>query len=231
MSVPGTARVRLMLRRDGALGAARRILKRAVGYVALSEDHRWFVLDVEAERPHPPMPAGLTLTRARSSDRSLLEQLTTVVAREARARIDAGNDLWLVLEGERMLVNMWVFRGHTPAIAAPGGTLALPADTVCLEDVEAVAAARGKGIAPAAYAAIADSLAVEGKRWIVNKTTPENDAARRAVEKAGFVEVAQMHFRRRGRRSRTWLELVDGPRSGFFAERIGPGLTPRERAR
>jgi L-amino acid N-acyltransferase YncA len=95
---------------------------------------------------------------------------------------------------------------------------------VCLEDVEAVPAARGKGIAPAAYAAIADAVAAEGKRWIVNKTKVDNASAQRAAEKAGFEAVALMHFRRRGRRSRTWLEPCDGQRASFFAEHVGPGL-------
>jgi GNAT superfamily N-acetyltransferase len=225
MSIPGVDRARLTLRRNGALGTARRIAKRAGGYAVLSEDHVWFVLDAGAERPRPRIAPGLTLMRPGSSDLPLLEQLTTVVPREARARIDAGNDLWLVLEDDRMLLNMWVFRGQTPAVAASGGLLPLPSDTVCLEDVEAVPAARGKGIAPAAYAAIADAVAAEGKRWIVNKTTVENKSAQRAVKKAGFEAVAQMHFRRRGRRSRTWLELFDGPGASFFAERVGPGLT------
>jgi GNAT superfamily N-acetyltransferase len=225
VSIPGVDRARLMLRRDGALGAARRVARRAGSYAALSEDHLWFVLDADAQRPRPPLAPGLTLIRPASSDLQLLEQLTTVVPRTARARIDAGNDLWLVLEGDRMLLNMWVFRDRTPTIAVPGGLLALPSDTVCLEDVEAVPAARGKGIAPAAYAAIADAMLAEGKRWIVNKTTVENESAQRAVQKAGFEAVAQMHFRRRGRRSRTWLELLDGPGASFFAECVGPGLT------
>lgn len=213
-----------MLRRDGARGALRRVAKRAGSYIVLSEDHVWFVLDAGAERPKPRLAPELTLMRPGSSDLPLLKQLTTVHPREARARIDAGNDLWLVLEGDRLLLNMWIFRGQTPAIAAPCGQLPLPSDTVCLEDVEAIPAARGKGIAPAAYAAIADAVSAEGKRWIVSKTTVDNASAQRATEKAGFEAVALMHFRRIGPRSRTWLEPFDGPRASFFAERVGPGL-------
>ncbi len=191
----------------------------------LAEDHVWFLLDVTAERPRPPLPAGLTLMRPARSDLALLRQLTTVIPAVARERIDAGNDLWLVLDGDRMLLNMWVFRGSTPAIAAPHGRLRLPPETVCLEDVEAVAAARGRGIAPAAYAAVADSLATEGKRWVLNKTTVDNDSARRAVGKVGFQAVALMHFRRSGRRSRTTIEPLAGAGAAFFAERVAPELT------
>jgi GNAT superfamily N-acetyltransferase len=226
-------KVRLMLRTDGVgvRGTLGRVAKRAVSYVALSEEHVWFVLDAGAERPEPRLAPELTLTRPGSSDLLLLEQLTTVVPRKARARIDAGNDLWLVLEGDRLLLNMWIFRGQTPAIAAPGGQLPLPSDTVCLEDVEAIPAARGKGIAPAAYAAIADAVAAEGKRWIVCKIIADNASAQRAVKKAGFEAVALMHFRRIGPRSRTWLEPLDSPLASLFAERVGPGLVDSHTSR
>ncbi len=217
-------RVKLMLRRDGALGALRRILRRLLGYVVFSEDHLWFALDTSAGRPKPSLPSGLTLTRAASSDAPLLAQLTTVVPRKAITRIEAGNELWLVLEGDRMLLNLWIFRGHTPAIAAPQGELALPADTVCMEDVEAIPAARGRGIAPGAYAVIADTMLAEGRRWIVCKTGPDNAAARRAMEKAGFQAVALMRFKRIGRRGQTSLEPFDSPYARAFAERVRPGL-------
>jgi len=224
MSIAVVDKIRGVLRRDEARDALRRVVKRAWSYVALSEDHVWFTLDSGAERPRPRLAPELTLTRPGSSDLRLLEQLRTVVPREAGARIDAGNDLWLVLEGDRLLFSAWIFRGQTPAIAASGGQLWLPSDTVCLEDSEAAPAARGRGIAPAAWAAIADAVAAEGKRWIITKVTVENTSSRRAVEKAGFEEVALMHFRRRGPRSRTWLDPIDAPHTSFFMEQVGPGL-------
>jgi GNAT superfamily N-acetyltransferase len=225
MSITVLDRARLMLRRDGALGVMRRVAKRAWSYAVLFEDHVWFVLDTDAERPRPSLAPGLRLTRPTSVDLSLLEQSRSVVPRQARARLDAGNDLWLVLEGDRLLFSAWIFRGQTPTIAVPSGQLLLPSDTVCLEDSEAAPAARGRGIAPAAWAAIADAVAAEGKRWIITKVAVENTSSRRAVEKAGFEAVALMHVRRRGPRSRTSLEQIEGPRASFFAERVGPGLT------
>jgi GNAT superfamily N-acetyltransferase len=225
MSITVLDRARLMLRRDGALGVVRRVAKRAWSYAVLFEDHVWFVLDTDAERPRPSLAPGLTLTRPASPDHSLLKQSASVAPREAAARIAAGNDLWLVLEGDCLLFSCWIFRDRTPVIAASDGQLRLPSDTVCQEDSETVPAARGAGIAPAAWAAIADAVAAEGKRWIITKVTVENTPSRRAVEKAGFEAVALMHFRRRGRRSRTWLEQIEGPRASYFAERVGPGLT------
>jgi GNAT superfamily N-acetyltransferase len=224
MSAASLDRVRLMLRSEGIRGTLRGVAKSARGRVAFSEDHLWFALDPAAERPRPRLASELTLMRPGSSDLRLLEQLRTVVSSEAGARIDAGNDLWLVLEGDRLLFSTWVFRGQTPSIAASGGQLRLPSDTVCLEDSEAAPAARGRGIAPAAWAAITDAVAVEGRRWIITKVTVENVSSRRAVEKAGFEAVALMHFRRRGPRSRTWIEPLDDSRASAFVECIGPGL-------
>ncbi len=224
MSNSAVEKVRLMLRTDGVGGTLSRFATRAASYVAFSESHLWYVLDPSAERPRPPLSPELRLVRAKESDRQLLEQLPMLTLSTAAARIVAGNDLWLVLEGDGLLFGAWIFRGQTPAIAASGGHMILPDDTVCLEDSEAAPAARGRGIAPATWAAIADELAVEGKRWIITKITVENTSSRRAVEKVGFQAVALMRFKRRGPRSRTWLEPLDSPLASSFVERLGPGL-------
>jgi GNAT superfamily N-acetyltransferase len=173
----------------------------------------------------------LTLMRPGSADPQLLAQLTTVVPREAATRIAAGNDLWIVLDDDRVLFSLWVFRDWTPAIAAPGGRLVLPGDTVCIEDVEVVPAARGRGLAPAAYAAIFDAVSAEGADWALIKVPADNAPSLRAAEKAGFQAVARMHFGRVGTRSRTSLEPFDGPLASLFVERVGPGLTGRHASR
>jgi RimJ/RimL family protein N-acetyltransferase len=220
-------RARLMLRRDGVRGSLRRAAKRAVGYVALREHHVWLMVDLQADRPKPRLAPELTLMRPGSSDLPLLGQLTTVMPREAATRIAAGNDLWVVLDEGRVLFSLWVFRERTPAIAAPGGLLTLPRDIVCIEDIEVVAAARGRGLAPAAYAAIFDAVSAEGADWVLIKVAADNAPSLRAAEKAGFQAVARMHFGRVGPRSRTSLEPFDGPLASLFAERVGPGLIDR----
>ncbi len=139
---------------------------------------------------------------------------------EARERLRDANDLWLVLEHDRALFSCWIFRDGTPVIAAPGGQLPLPAGTVCLEDSVAAAAARGRGIAPAAWSAIADTLAEEGQEHMITKVAVDNAPSRRAVEKAGFDAVALMHFRRIGPRSRTRVELLDANRGSFITESL-----------
>ena len=126
------------------------------------------------------LASELTLRRALEPDLPLLDQLPTTSPVEARVRIDAGHDLWIVLEGDRPLFSCWIFRGRTPTIAAPGGQLPLPADTVCLEDSVTVAAARGRGIAPAAWAAIADALAAGGARGRLSSCRSSRQTALRA---------------------------------------------------
>jgi len=218
-------KVRLMLRTDGFGGTLSRVARRAASYVALSESHLWFVLDLQAERPRPPLAPELTLVRAKDSDRQLLEQLPTLAPSTAAARIAAGNGLWLVLDGDKLLFNIWAFRGHTPAIAAPGDQLPMPPDVVGFEYAESLPAARGRGIAPAAYAAIGDALAAEGTRWIITKIVPDNEIAQRSAEKVGFRAAAAMHFKRRGPWAHAWLEpLDDGPLAISFVEQLGPGL-------
>jgi len=218
-------KIRLVLARDGVRGLARTALARGAAAVSLREDHVWFVLVLGNERPRPPLADGLVLDRPREPDPRLLEQLTfTLTPGEVRARIDAGNDLWLVCEDGQALFGCWVFRGHVPTVAAPGGELALPADTVCLEDSLAAPAARGRGVAPGTYPLVADTVGAEGARWMITKVEVDNASARRAVEKAGFQEVALMHFTRRAGRSRTTLEPLAHPLSAVFVERTRAAL-------
>jgi GNAT superfamily N-acetyltransferase len=220
-------RTQRALRRYGVRGALRRAWERAWRHLLLSESHVWYELDPAGARPKPPLAQGLTLRRAREPDLPLLDQLDTISPVEARVRIDEGNDLWLVLEGGRPLFSCWIFRGRTPAIAAPGNQLPLRMDTVCLEDCVTAAAARGRGIAPAAWAAIANVLADEGQHHVITKVGVDNAPSRRAVEKAGFEPVALMQFRRRGPISRTSVKVLDAKRGGFFAGRLGAARTRR----
>jgi GNAT superfamily N-acetyltransferase len=213
-------RLRWALRRYGVRGVLRAAPARIWGRVALSESHVWYELDPVGVRPQRSMPQNLTLRRGDERDLPLLGELPTISLVEARVRIRDGNDLWLVLEDGRPLFSCWIFRRLTPVLAAPGGQLQLPAGTVCLEDSVTAAPARGRGIGPAAWSAIADALADERQRHIITKVAVENAPSRRAVEKAGFDAVALMHFIRIGPRSRTRVEVLDGNRGSFIAESL-----------
>ena len=215
-------RTRRSIRRYGLREAGRRAAHLAGGQLILSESHVWYALDPEAARPKPSLKPELTLRRGQQADLPLLKQLPTVAPAEGKARLDAGNDLWLVVDGKRPMFSCWIFRDRLPAIAARDGYLALPADTVCLEDSVTAAAARGLGVAPAAWAAIADTLESERKRRIITKVTVENTPSRKAVAKVGFEAVAVMHFRRRLTRSKTWVEpLADDQVTTFLGRALG----------
>ena len=214
-------RVRRAVARHGLRGTAQRAGRRALRTLVSAESHVWYALDLTCSRPERELAAGVTLRRAGERESRLLDQLPTISPADGAKRIRAGNDLWLALEGDRPLFSCWIFREQTPVLAAPGGQLRLPEGTVCLEDSVTSAAARGRGIAPAAWASIADSLADEGQNLMITKITVENTPSRRAVEKAGFTSVALMHFRRLGPMRRTSIELLDADRGRFFADSLG----------
>lgn len=171
----------------------------------------WYTLDLAGERKRRPLAGDLTLHAGSPADCDLLDELPTVSPAQGRARLAGGNDLWMVLEGGHPLFSCFIFRASAPAIAAPNGSLTLPDGTACLEDSVTGAAARGRGIAPAAWSAIADILTGEGLHDLITKVAVENGPSRRAVVKAGFRPVALMQFRRIGTLRRTHVYGLDDP--------------------
>lgn len=214
-------RTRRALARHGLRGAVQKVARRGLDQVAFSESHVWYELSLTEPRPARTFESGVVLRRAGDGDLQLLDGLPTISPVEGAERIRAGNDLWLVLDGNQPLFSCWIFWRQTPVMAAPGGQLQLPERTVCLEDSVTAAAARGRGIAPAAWAAIADTLAEDGQQRMITKVAVENTPSRRAVEKAGFAAVAVMHFRRLGPLTRTSVALLDGERASFLVASLG----------
>ncbi|MGH2908575.1 MAG: GNAT family N-acetyltransferase [Solirubrobacteraceae bacterium] len=189
----------------------------------LLEYHVWYALDLTAERPRRELDAGLTLRRGDESDVSLLTELPTISPEQARTRLARGNALWLVLEGADPRFACWIFRDQTPVIAAPGGEMRLAAGTACLEDSVTAAAARGRGVAPAAWTSIADGLGAEGLRELITKIEVANLPSRRAVEKIGFRPVALMRFVRIGPRGHLRVDEIDLDRGARIAAMLGRG--------
>ena len=105
-------------------------------------------------------------------------------------------------------------------LAAPGGWLELPADTVVLEDSATTPRARGRGIAPGAWTAIADSLRDEGLVHMITKVGVENEASRKAVAKAGFRDVGVMRMVKTGPRKRTTVDRSDPGVGAELAARL-----------
>ena len=196
-----------MLRREGPRSFAIRAWERGRHLVYLREEHVWYGLDLLASRTRHELPSGVRLIRAGAADTARVAAFGQD-PEAARRRHSAGNDLWLALEGDDPLFCCWTFWGIAPVLAAPGGWLELPPDTVCLEDSATSPAARGRGIAPGSWSAIAEILAAEGVTAMITKVTPENTASRRAVTKAGFAEIGVMRLTRLGRRKRTTMEVI-----------------------
>jgi GNAT superfamily N-acetyltransferase len=197
-------------RREGIRAALGRAWKLGRRPVYNREEHVWYQLDVKAERPRREFVEGVRLVRSAADEARRVEDLGQVEA-EARERLAAGNDLWLALDGEdRTLFACWTFRAETPVVAAPQGLLPLPAGTACLEDSVTSPLARGKGIAPASWTAIADILATEGFESMITKVTTDNAPSRKAVQKAGFREIAVMRMTSIGPRQRVALAASGG---------------------
>jgi GNAT superfamily N-acetyltransferase len=183
-----------MARRDGIGAALAHAWELARHQFYNREEHIWYQLDLNAERPRRELVEGVRLVRAGAGDAHRVEDVGQFEG-EALKRLAGGNDLWLAVDDQdRTLFACWTFRSETPMLAAPHGRLPLPRGTACLEDSVTSPLARGKGIAPAAWTAIADILATEGFESMITKVTTDNVPSRKAVEKAGFREIAVMRM-------------------------------------
>ena len=191
-------RIRRVLRRHGIAKslvlAARISTQRLLMALYLHERHVWYAAATSAIRAERPLSSELDLQRAGPEHLDVLSQLNLCGRSAAGRFLEAGADLWIVWEGERAAFCCWIFRGRMPVIAARGGWKGLPPDTVCLEASVTGENYRGRGIAPAAWSLIAQSLKEEGVRTIMTKVEVDNVPSRRAVLKAGFREVALMDY-------------------------------------
>ena len=175
----------------------------------LREEHVWYELDLTARGPRGELPEGLRLVRADASQVDAVARLGQN-PEEALTRLEAGNDIWLVLDGGEPLFLCFTFRHATPVIAASEGMLALPPGAACLEDSVTAPEARGRGIASAAWILIGEELRRDGFRALVAKIETSNGASERVAEKSGFQAVAVMQHQRTGARRRTAILALGG---------------------
>jgi len=184
------------LRRHGVRGfvpaAARLGLRRLYSL----EAHVWYELPLGENRPSRPLADGLELVRGTVDDVPALVGLWPMDRWSARRRMQDGATLWLVREGESIAFSCWIFEAWVPFRAAAGGKISLPAGTVALDESATAESHRGRGVAPAAWAAIADRLP-SGADRLVTPVDEENVPSRRAVEKVGFREFARTVITRR----------------------------------
>jgi L-amino acid N-acyltransferase YncA len=99
-------------------------------------------------------------------------------------------------------------------LAARGGWLTLPDGIVCLEDSVTAADQRGKGTAPRAWRDLASRLGTEGFQAMITKVAADNAASRKAVLKAGFVEIGVMRYKRRGPTQHVHFEVLGDSATG-----------------
>jgi len=207
--------MRSALRKHGVKGVARKAVGQAWRHVRVHEEHIWYELKLagSAERVRP-LDEGLVLRQAFLTDQSLLQALGRN-AEQTAEHVRSGHDLWFVMDGATPAFSCFIERGESLLLAAPDGCMALPPATVCLEDSITSPAYRGRGLAPSAWTTLAAELErEEGPESMITKVGVENIPSRKAVVKAGFVEVALMRFDSRGPRRRTEVEVYDGSAMG-----------------
>jgi hypothetical protein len=188
------------VQRDGLAGSVRRVASFAGrslrSRVYLRERHIWYGFELARGRRTIALPAGLEVTCNAEDALTLLAQLPTIGQFEAKERLASGAQLWILRDGDEAVNACWIFRGRAPVLAARGGWLALPPGVVCVEDSVTSVRYRGRGLAPARWFVIAEILFQQGVATAIAKVAVENMSGRRAIEKAGFCELASMKVER-----------------------------------
>jgi hypothetical protein len=196
-------------------------IRRARYKLYLDETHVWYELALSNSRPHKTLRPGLKLIRSGADDLPLLGELATVSAYVARQRMKAGRDLWLLLDDRQPIFSCWIFHDSVPMLAARNGQLALPPETVCLEDSITSPSYRGRGIiAPAAWSQVADSLEKAGVKSIITKVEADNKVMRWALAKSGFYEFAIIRFRKAGLRRYITVRAKTGATADWLVEQL-----------
>ena len=212
--MPRIKATRRAVARHGVRGCVALAARNAKQYVTTTlyqhERHIWYVAAPVDVRAHRAFPDGMKLRRSRREHLDLLTQSNLYGWSAAESFLEEGGDLWMVRDNQRAVFCCWVFRKRMPTVAAQGGWKELPAKTVCLEGVVTDPRYRGRGIAPAAWSLIAQSLKDEGMRTITIKVEEKNQSMRRAVQKAGFREMAITDFRQLAGLSRVKVVPVSG---------------------
>jgi len=217
-----------IVRRHGVGGTAKRVIGRAKPRRREENEFVWYVLDLSREdRPRRPLEEGLVFRSGGVADVPILMQMeshfevSSMNENLVRLRVEEGSTPWLVLDGDQLLFTCWTLRGNIPV----GGLarLELPDGVMGLEDSIAAPAARGRGIAPATWALVADRLAADGERWMITKISSENRPSRVAIEQAGWVEAARMRVVRRDWRTVIRVALPPGETQHEWLRRIERG--------
>jgi RimJ/RimL family protein N-acetyltransferase len=185
------------LRRSGLRGSLERVRRDLKIFGLRGTLHRagaagvpywWHVLDLSAPIAERPFVDGVELLRATTDDLDIYEPVADPQDLAlAPGWMGEGNELWLAAAGRTPAFACWVFRRRMPMGQAAGGWLNMPEGTAFLEHSVTAADFRGKGIAPAAWAAIAERLRDDQVRTLVTKVTEDNVVTQKSLAKVGFV--------------------------------------------
>jgi len=200
------------VRRRGIRALLRQKLSDLANELAPNSIHVWYLLDLREERPRLPVPPGYVVEELApgSHEVALLEVLGPNAQAEARSRFSAGGRLFTARAGGELAFACWVFRA-IPTIAARSGWYQVREEARALEHSITVEEHRGRGLAPAVWSDLCDTLEAEGVTGLLTKVGFKNDASRRAVAKAGFVEIAHVAVTRRRGRIRVDVCRTSGP--------------------
>jgi hypothetical protein len=216
-------RLRHHLQHRGVKSTLKWAIRRAQTKLYLDETHVWYELILSSDRPRQPLQPGLKLIRAGADDLPLLNELPSVSEYTAKQRIEAGNDLWLVLNDRQPIFACWIFHDSTPLLGARNGQLALPSETVCMEDSIISPHFRGRGIiTPSAWSQVADRLEKIGVKSIITKAEADNKVVRLVLTRSGFREIAVMHFRRAGFRQHATIRSETDATTYWLTEQLTP---------
>ena len=184
------------------------------------EEHVWYRLDLTSADAAAGGSPEIDLRRVDEATLGAAGELPWGGAHGVAARLRQSADGWIALVDGVAAFGCWVFRGTTPVRAARDGRLRLPDGSACIEDVFTQPAFRGRGLAPAAFAAISGRLRAEGVSTVVAKVEADNGASRRAFEKAGFSAAAAMSFRRVGPWHRLRVRAENDPYGRLLADAL-----------
>jgi hypothetical protein len=208
------------LRHNGLKATIEKTAQRTREKVYLDHTQVWYELVLETSRPQVPLPSGLRLIRGDHSDLLLLSELPSVHEWLARRRLEAGDELWLVLDGRQPIFACWILRGVNPIRTWGNNRLVLPPNVVCLEDSVTSVSYRGRGlIAPVAWRQIADRLEKTGVETIITDIGKDNKAMRWSIVRAGFREIATVRYRRKGFKQYTTV-LGEGATADWLAGQL-----------
>src|SRR5262245_55309733 len=206
-------------RRHGLAASLRMAAARAGEMAYLRRAYVWYWLRLSPDVPGRLEEVGhLELIKGGEPEWWLVQPTPSVGLYEARRRLAAGTDLWMVLDRRRTALSCWVY-WTLMTVNGRRCALRLPHGTVGLENAAMTGRGRFPVPSPSSWSLVACTLAREGANAILAKADEPDLRGRRAIEAAGFIAVASMEVERIGVRLRVDLRPYSTGGIGSFLAR------------